>query len=270
MTGDPPWTSWGMFAACASEFGDSPAAYDEHGTRLTFAELHERAEGVAAGLYECGFGAGSRVTWQLPTRIETVVLILGLSRLGAVQNPVIPLYGKREVGFILRQIRAELFIVPGEFRGTDFGAMALELRSQLAPGISGEHAGSELQVLLTSQGLPQADPKGICHTDATILASGNALVVAHALTRSDVGSIAFPIAHAGGAQYLASMFQVGFPALLLERFSPAESLAVMREHRVTIVGGGSAFSSAILAEQRRRPDEPVPRAARCPAWQYEW
>ena len=67
---------------------------------------------VAAGLAGVGW-ARAPVSWQLPTRIDTVVLSLALTRLGAVQNPIIHLYREREVGFALRQTGAELFVVPG-------------------------------------------------------------------------------------------------------------------------------------------------------------
>ena len=270
---------WSQFAARAHDSPDLPVLFDEHGSQLSFGELQDRSERVAAGLAALGVGEGSRVTWQLPTRIETVVLMLAASRVGAVQNPLIPLYGKRELGFALRQTRAEFFLVRSHWRGTDHGAMAAQLKDEIGGG---------LQVLLTDDGLPEADPdalpplqprdspaappvrwifytsgttadpKGVCHTDESICAAGHALVVHHQLSPDDVGSIAFPIAHAGGAQYLASMFQAGFPAVLLERFVPADSLRVMRRHAVTIAGGGTAFYRAVLDEQRRQPRKPTP------------
>ncbi len=266
---------WGQLAARAHDSAAKPVLFDEHGAVLTFGGLRERSEKVAAGLSAMGVGEGSRVTWQLPTRIETVVLMLALNRLGAVQNPVIPLYGKRELGFALRQTQAQLLVVPSRWRGTGYGAMAEQLQAEIGTG---------LQILLTDDGLPEgdgaalptrspdvsspvrwifytsgttADPKGVCHTDDSICAAGNALVVLHGLTSDDVGSIAFPMAHAGGAQYLASLLQAGFPALLLERFSPAEGLRLMRGRGVTIAGGGSPFYRSVLAEQRRRPQTPV-------------
>jgi acyl-CoA synthetase (AMP-forming)/AMP-acid ligase II len=274
---------WGQFAARLHDSADRPVLFDEHGSVVTFRQLRDRAETVAAGLRAMGIGSGSRVTWQLPTRIDTVVLMLALSRLGAVQNPMIPLYGERELGFALRQTHAQLFVVPRRWRGTDHAAMATQLQAEIGDG---------LQVLLTDDGLPEgdsaalpppsadaaanapkvrwifytsgttADPKGVCHTDESICAAGNALVVQHALVADDVGSIAFPIAHAGGAQYLASMFQAGFPAVLLERFRPAESLRVMRSRAVTITGGGTSFYRAVLDEQRRHPETPVLPALR--------
>ncbi len=269
-------TFWAALVARAGESPDRPALYDEHGACLTFAQLRDRSERVAAGLHELGVAEGSRVTWQLPTRIDTVVLVFALARLGAVQNPVIPIYGRREVGFILRQTRAELVVVPGTWRGTDFAAMAESLRAE---------SGNAFAVLCTNDGLPEAkpeqlppaptgapqspvrwifytsgtsaDPKGVCHTDASIQAAGNSLVACHGLIPADVGSIAFPVAHAGGAQYLASMLQAGYPALLLERFDPPQSLPIMGDRGVTVVGGGSAFYTAVLNEQRRQPDRPV-------------
>jgi cyclohexanecarboxylate-CoA ligase len=263
-------TFWGRFAARAQASAQSQALFDEHGRTVTFGRLRERGERVAAGLYERGIGDGSRVTWQLPTRIETVVLMLALNRLGAVQNPIIPLYGKREVGFALRQTGAQFLVVPAFWRDADYGALARELQGEIGPS---------LQVLLADGGLPEgdpktlpappknsamrwvfytsgttADPKGVCHTDDSVYAAGHVLVLLHDLRPDDVGSIAFPIAHVGGAQYLSSMFDAGFPALLLERFNPAPSLEVMRDRGVTVVGGGSAIYQAVLHEQRRRPD----------------
>jgi acyl-CoA synthetase (AMP-forming)/AMP-acid ligase II len=276
-------TVWAQLRSCVAEHPDAPMLFTDQGDSeqsnvVTFAQLHDQAERVAAGLHARGIGESSRVTWQLPTRLETVVLIFALCRLGAVQNPVIHLYGQRELGFILRQTKAELLIVPGQWRDIDYAARAKQLCAELP---------EPPQVLLTEDGLPEADPaslplpptdlpaeqspirwifytsgtsadpKGVCHTDATMIAAGHSLVHCHALSPNDIGSIAFPIAHAGGPQYLASMLQARYPALLVERFHPAESFPLMRDRGVSVVGGGTAFYTAVLAAQRAQPDEPL-------------
>ena len=64
------------------------------------------------------------MSWILPSRIEAIVLIGALARLGAVQNPILPIYRHREVGFITRQTGCELLVVPGTFRGFDYEKMA--------------------------------------------------------------------------------------------------------------------------------------------------
>ena len=83
-------TIWELIRRRAELSPGGTMLVDEHDRTITFSELRDRAERVAAGLYERGVRAGSIVSWQLPTAIDTVVVSLALSRLGAVQNPIIP------------------------------------------------------------------------------------------------------------------------------------------------------------------------------------
>ena len=102
-----------------------------------------------------------------------------------------------------------------------------------------------------------ADPKGVCHTDRSLLAGGWGLAVALDMSPDDVGSIAFPYAHIGGPDYLVTMLSLGFPSVLLEAFSVPDALPVLRRHQVTMVGGSTAFYQAFLAEQRKNPGTPI-------------
>ena len=102
-----------------------------------------------------------------------------------------------------------------------------------------------------------ADPKGVRHTDQTLIAGGWGLAVALDMSPDDVGSIAFPFAHIAGPDYLVTMLCLGFPAVLVEAFSVPDVLPLFRRHGVTMVGGSTAFYLAYLAEQRARPGEPI-------------
>jgi acyl-CoA synthetase (AMP-forming)/AMP-acid ligase II len=97
----------------------------------------------------------------------------------------------------------------------------------------------------------------VCHTDQSLIAGGWGLAVALDMSPDDVGSIAFPYAHIGGPDYLVTMLSLGFPAVLIEAFSPPDVLPVLRRHGVTMVGGSTAFYLAFLAEQRKTPWEPI-------------
>jgi non-ribosomal peptide synthetase component E (peptide arylation enzyme) len=107
---------------------------DGEGRRLTFAEFKVSCERVAAGLQAFGIGPGTPFSWQLPTRIDSVVLSMALSRLGAIQNPIIALYREREVGSLLEQTKAEWFALLGEWRGFSYARMAEGLRGQGTQG----------------------------------------------------------------------------------------------------------------------------------------
>ncbi|MEU2515607.1 class I adenylate-forming enzyme family protein [Streptomyces syringium] len=251
----------------ADEPADEDTAADR---RLTFGELRGRAERVAAWLHGLGVRAGGRVAWQLPTRIETVVLAFALARLGAVQTPLIPFYRDREVRHALRATQAEFFAVPGVWRGFDHSAMAYRLALTLP---------SPPLVFTAYDSLPEADPstlpppptegttvrwiywtsgttsepKGVLHTDRSLIAAGACLADALRLSRDDVGSMAFPYAHVAGPDYTVMLLLRGFPSILLEHFALPGSLDAYRRNGVTVAGGSTAFYALFLAEQRKAP-----------------
>ncbi|GGS64483.1 class I adenylate-forming enzyme family protein [Streptomyces violaceus] len=265
-------TLWELVTRRAALTPDRPLFLqdDRSGQRtLTFGALHARAERVAAGLHGMGVRPGTVVAWQLPTRIETALLSFALARIGAVQTPVIPFYRERETGFALRESRAEFFAVPGEWRGFDHAEMARRLGAKGVFEAYGDLPDGDPSVLPPPPADGTAvrwiywtsgttsDPKGVLHTDRSLIAGGSCL--AHALRPSgdDVGSIAFPYAHIGGPDYTVMLLLYGFPAVLFEQFALPDALESYRRHGVTVAGGSTAFYSMFLAEQRKRPGTPV-------------
>lgn len=271
-------TLWELLERRAALTPDAPAliqaaASGRHDRRLTFRALLTRAERTAAGLYAMGVGPGSRVAWQLPTRLETVVLTMALARLGAVQTPLIPYYRDREVGYALRASGARFFAVPGTWRGFDHTAMAHRLAARLPqpplvfeaydalpvadpkarPALPPPPAdGTAVRWIYWTSGTT-SDPKGVLHTDRSLIAAGSCLAHALRLRPDDVGSMAFPYAHVAGPDYTVMLLLYGFPAVLLEHFALPDSLSAYRRHGVTVAGGSTAFYSMFLAEQRKDP-----------------
>ncbi len=271
-------TMWELVDRRAQASPDHPMLIAPDGETVTFGQFRDRAERVAAGLRQMGISTGSIVSWQLPTCIDTVVLSIALARLGAVQNPIIHLYREREVGFALRQTGAELFVIPATWRETDFAAIAeraladvparptiLSIDAGLPegdpavlppppPGTAPEDA--PIRWIYYTSG-STADPKGVQHTDQTLIAGGWGLARALDMGPDDVGSIAFPFAHIAGPDYLVTMLSMGFPAILVEAFSAPAVLPIFRRHGATMVGGSTAFYVAYLAEQRKTPEDPI-------------
>jgi cyclohexanecarboxylate-CoA ligase len=261
-------TLWDLLARRAALTPDRPVLLQDD-RALTFGALRERAERTAAGLYGMGVRPGTVVAWQLPTRLETAVLSFALARLGAVQTPVIPFYRDREVGFALRESKAEFFAVPGVWRGFDHTEMARRLG---AKGVfeayddlpEGDPAvlpappadGTSVRWIYWTSGTT-SDPKGVLHTDRSLLAGGACLAHALRLTADDVGSMAFPYAHIAGPDYTVMLLLYGFPAVMFEHFALPDALTEYRRHGVTVAGGSTAFYSMFLAEQRERPGVPV-------------
>ena len=107
-----------------------------------------------------------------------------------------------------------------------------------------------------------ADPKGVLHTDATLIAGGQGLADALQMTAEDVGSMAFPFAHIAGPDYLVMMLISGMSAVLIEAFNPVDAVATYAKNGVTMAGGSTAFYQMFLAEQRKQPETKVMPALR--------
>ena len=248
----------------------------EDDSRITFGEFEQRAARVAAGLAGLGIGSETRVTWQLPSCIDAVVASAALARLDAVQCPVLHLYREKELGFVLRHTSAEFCLVPGVWNGFDYVAMADGLAAQIDPAPTvlrldelpeGDPAslppapahadGDEPVRWIYSTSGTTSDPKGVLHTDATLIAGGQGLADALEMSPDDVGSIAFPYAHIAGPDYLVMMLISGMSAVIVEAFAPAAAVEFYRRNGVTMAGGATAFYQMFLAEQRARPDEPI-------------
>jgi cyclohexanecarboxylate-CoA ligase len=278
---------WSLVAARLSLTPDLEMACDEFGERITFAEFVRRAEEVAAGLAALGIGAGDVVSWTLPSWLDAMVLSAAIRRLDAVQNPIIPIYREREVGFCARQGGARLLIVPGVWRNFDYAAMA--------DAVAAEN--DHLDVLVTPQhGLPTgdpstlppvpappatasdapvrwllytsgttSDPKGAKHTDSTIAHVAKAMGERLDIRHGDRFGIPFPYTHIGGITFMFTALQYACRLLFDSAFDPKRTSAYFSKEGCTHAGSGTAFHLAYLATQREQPGVPLfPQLKNCP------
>lgn len=265
-------TLWGLLEKRAAATPGALFAVDEEERHRSFAELRDEAERCAAGLAERGVASGTPVSWMLPTWFESMVLVAALARLGAVQNPILPIYRERELRFIARQSRARLLIVPRVWRKFDY--------EQMARGVAAEQPGLEVLVLdgllprADASRLPAApattdaaaapvrwlfytsgttaDPKGAQHTDQTLMAAARGMSGVLELRADDRVAMVFPFTHVGGIVWLFSGLMAGCSFVIVPIFDPETSVEVLARHGVTQATAGTAFHQAYLAAQRRR------------------
>jgi acyl-CoA synthetase (AMP-forming)/AMP-acid ligase II len=272
---------WALVEERAAATPDLLMAEDEAGRRVTFGEYREWALRVAAGLSASGVTQDSVVTWILPTWHESLVLAAALARIGATQNPIIPIYRHREVSFVVSQIGSTHLVVPSVWRGFDYAAMAAEI-AEGQPG---------LQVLVADHDLPTADPaaidslpsrtsptddtwrfftsgttaspKGARHSDATVIAAAHGLAERLEVTAADRNSLVFPVTHIAGPIWLAVSLLTGCANLLVETFEPLASSDFLASRGLTFAGPGAAFQMGYLQAQRRQADVPLFADIRC-------
>jgi acyl-CoA synthetase (AMP-forming)/AMP-acid ligase II len=274
-------TYWGLIAEAARQRPDGPLLADEYGRSLTACQFRDAACATAAAFAERGIGAGTVVSWQLPTTLETAVVMAALARLGAVQNPIIPILREHEVGFITAQLSSEFLVVRDFWHGFDYGGLAralaadrgfrvitVDLATPPAPGElrlprasvaalgppPGQTGGTRW--IYYSSGTTAA-PKGIRHTDASVMAPGAGLAEKMGITSGDVDPVAFPFAHIGGAVMLAAALLTGMRLALFEVFDPATTPLAIAAHNPTFLGMATPFFLAYLEAQRKHGDRPL-------------
>src|SRR5574340_216318 len=102
--------------------------------RLSYRDLDARVATIAASLRALGIDRGDVVALQLPNCWQFVATAIACSRIGAVLNPLLPIYRERELEFMLNFGEARLLVVPGRFHGRDHAGMVRALRPRL-PGL---------------------------------------------------------------------------------------------------------------------------------------
>ncbi|MBT5666486.1 MAG: AMP-binding protein [Rhodospirillaceae bacterium] len=248
----------------------SESGRSESGTSksLTYSELDHASRQVAHGLLANGVGAGDVVSFQLPNWWQFIALHLGCVRIGAVSNPLMPIFRERELRFMLGHAGSKLFIAPRRFRNYDYTSMAERLRDELpaldavfhvggdAPDtfeesfLSGDAVTEEqrpgpddvTQILYTSG--TTGEPKGVMHTANTLIAALPPLIERMGLDESDVVLMASPLAHQTGFMYGMMMpILLRGTTVLQDFWAPGTAAELMADHGVTFTIASTPFLS---------------------------
>lgn len=269
-----PSSFWALVEAAVDDRPDETVLVDDYGRSLTASGLQDAAERVAAGLGDLGVAPGDTVSWQLPTTLEAAVLMAACARLGAIQNPIIPVF-RREVGYIVDQVGTRLLVVPERWAGFDHGeqarslgceALTLELEAEptdelrLPTGspatLSAPHETDTPRWIYYTSGTTSG-PKGARHTDASVIASSNGVVDGLGMRSGEVYPIAWPFSHIGGVAMLSAVLRVGGTLALFDTFDSATTPDRMARHNPTVLGSATPFFRAYVAAQRRAGEERI-------------
>jgi cyclohexanecarboxylate-CoA ligase len=265
--------------AAARSRPDRTAMVDARAS-LTYAELLGLTDRVALGLLELGVRHGDVVTVQLPNWNEFVVMVLALERIGAVINPVAPIFREREVASMLRLARPVAAVVPRRFRGFDFPAMYAGLRSGapclrslvVVDGEAGEGdlSWTELVELgVRSEGHRSAlawlrpdpddvceliftsgttgEPKGVLHTHHTLGAAAWGAIRAQRLSPDDVFHMASTFAHQTGFVYGVRLpVHLGATGVWQDVWDGPGFVELVERHGITFTMGATPFVADTL------------------------
>jgi cyclohexanecarboxylate-CoA ligase len=258
--------------------------------RFTYRELAALADRIAIGLSRLGVGRNDVVAMQLPNWWQFSLLYLACSRIGAVINPLMPIFRERELSFMLTHGEAKLLIVPKTFRNFDHEAMARALQPTL-PSLKrivvvGGGGDDDFEALLTrpewekepdaaailAQNRPSPDditqliytsgttgePKGVMHTANTLMANIIPYAERLRLASSDTVLMASPMAHQTGFMYgLLMPIMLKATVAIQDVWDPAKAADLIRREKVTFTMASTPFLTD-LTRAVTESAQPVP------------
>ncbi len=282
----------------AGQHPEREALYDGR-RRVTYRQLADRVDAVAAVLQAHGIGRRDVVTIQLPNRIDFACVFFAIERLGAIAVQVSIDFRERELAFILDFSRSAAFICPGTFRGFDHMRMIRGLRPSL-PGlriVAGTDPSAEPDVLSLADAIagrsPAAglvpvamdpdeifrmaftsgttgDPKAVIHSHETTLSAARIQNLDLGVSAEDVLLLYLPLGLNWGYLALVQTLIAGARAVLLDRFSATAALGLIGSERVTnIPTAPAAIIELLNAPELDRTDlsslrQVVSGGASCP------
>ncbi len=241
--------------------------------RLSYAELEQRVLRIARSFTAMGVGHSDVVSFQLPNWWEFIAVALACARVGAVANPIMPIFRQRELKFMLDFGESKLFIVPKLYKGFDYEAMAREMLPNLdhAPRLvvvngngpdSFEAAmmqdtttvlpertldANEVMLLMYTSGTT-GEPKGVTHSSNTLFANLHGFIEAYHLGNSDVILGASPMAHLTGFGYLAMIpLILNATTVLQDIWDGKQALELIRDEGISFSMASSPFVADLCA-----------------------
>lgn len=241
---------------------------------LDLARLRERVVQAQQALHESGVQRGDVVSMQLPNWWEAVAFAHAVWGIGAVLNPVTPIYRASELRMIFNVARPTLVITPGVYREVDYAEMSRSaLKDASLPGrvLSirdfGRTAGvfetgdlgkdlevyddcDEISVLMFTSGTT-GTPKGVLHSQRTLSYEAWSIADRFSLTRCPV-FMPSPLTHITGLLYGVLLpLIVDGTVVLLDRWDPSSAVSEIEANRCTFSIGATPFLAGLVTAYER-------------------
>ncbi|WP_349729486.1 AMP-binding protein [Peribacillus frigoritolerans] len=242
---------------------------------FTYKQLGKLVDRIALGLLHIGLGKGDVVSFQLPNWNEFIILHYAVTRIGAISNPLIPIYRDREIGYMVGMAESKMIVVPEYFRGFYYPDMIERLSHQWPSMkhiyVMGDSAPNGMKLFSSLFEEPWEDrmdsaildeitldpndvteiiftsgttgsPKGVMHTHNTLCISTNYWIDRLHLTSDDVLFMASTFAHQTGFGYGVRLpTHIGGTGVYQDIWNPREFIEWVEREKITFTAGATPY-----------------------------
>ena len=212
----------------------------------TYKALDDEVSALAGGLAALGLRAGERISLHLPNRPEFVLVYYAAHKLGLVPLSLNVTYKADEIEYIVADAAASAVVTTQDLVGNlpARGRIpsvrhlidAADLETLRAAPLRAVDRDRDETAAILYTSATTGRPKGVMLTHANIVSNTYATVHHLKMTPEDRGLCALPMFHCFGQNFiLNALVTAGGLLVLHERFVPAEFVAALSRHRITLL-----------------------------------
>ena len=239
---------------------------------ISYRQIDRISKRIAARLHRLGVGRGDVVAIQLPNWWEFVAIHLACVRIGAITNPLQPIFRERELEFMLGFAETKCLFIPDEFRSFEYAPMIEGIRANLPAlnhvfTVGGAERAFEQEFIerrwedevdidniIAEQKLEPDEVAEICYTSGTtgqpkgVMHTYNTLVACTGPTSAfelDMNSVALmssPLSHQTGFLYgFLTPLMHGAKAVFQDIWNADDAARLIHDEGVTYTMGATPF-----------------------------
>jgi long-chain acyl-CoA synthetase len=232
--------------------------------RLTYTELDQAADRLAAGLAEAGISRGERVVTLLPNGLDAAVAIYGTLRAGAVLSPVHPAVKSEKLARLLADAGAGIVITDAERAATaKAGAAASGARvvvgveSLAGEGVPAPPSPEDLAAIIYTSG-STGEPNGVTLTHHNMTFVAGSIIEYLRIAPDDRTLCVLPLSFGYGLYQLLTTVRTGGTLVLEPGIGlPGRIVSLLEEQRITVLPGVPTLFELLIRlpglEQRDLP-----------------
>lgn len=267
----------------------------EHDRSVSYRQFDQQVKACASWLSKQGVQPGDRVAVWLVNRVEWLVLLFALARLGATLVAVNTKYRSHEVHYILSNSQASILILQLHFLKIDFASIVQEvdastlphlqkvfvvdstadtpatllgkqpvafpadlIQAEPAPLTFVEPDPDSSAVFFTTSGTTKG-PKLVMHTQRTLSTHAGHVATGYELAHPDNKLIAgLPFCGVFGLNSALAAIKAGMPVVIMDFFDVATATTLIQQHNVTHIFGSDEMLRMFVQHLAKGDNPAIP------------